>query len=257
MTYAFLDVHRPGMPEVLGLPELNSDLSLKLDANDGDVIGPVEANEFVVEHLWEVPRGGITWRPSISLNKVSISSYLTESRLVYICANYRKFRARIVGGFTGGESTSGRTFAKTTDGAALVGELRFPWILAWEWQGTTLRFLVASNSTHPAPKPYYFALRISIMLRKRRDLQALTGVLTSRIAAYRLADSSPKDEATVEHLRELVAERMVSERIPTRLDYLYGSDFSPEVGIPGSMPWGLGMEYAPSAPPSQVLSHDN
>lgn len=257
MTYAFLDVHRPGMPEVLGLPELNSDLSLKLDANDGDVIGPVEANELVVEHLWEVPRGSIIWQASISLNRVSISSYLTESRLVYVCANYGKFRARILGGLTGGESTSGRTFAKTTDGAPLVGELRFPWILAWEWQGTTLRFLVAAKSTYPAPKPSYSALRISIMLLKRQDLQALTGVLTSRIAAYRLADSSPKGEATVEHLRELVAGRMVSERIPTRLDYLYGSDFSPEIGIPGSMPWGFGMEYGPSAPPSQLLRREN
>lgn len=247
-----LNTQRPGMPETLYRPGLNEDLSPKLADDDGDVIGPVSAKTLVVEQLWEPPRGSMCWMPFITLSRVEISSYLTESRLVYVCANYGKLRARVQVGPLAREPISGRAAAKSTEGAPLVGQVRFPWIQAWERRDNILRFLAETRDTYPAPTPAYSPLLISLALRTNQDAQALGDVLTRRIVTYRLVDSCPKDEAVMHDLGDLLAGRIEGVRPAERFEVSHDIGY-PRLGMPGHLPWGEGMEYAPPAPASQLL----
>lgn len=254
MESRHLNTQRPGMPETSDKPGLNDDLSLKLDHGDGHVVGPLSATMLVVEDLWEPPRASMCFRAIKSLKRVEISTYLTETRLAYVCANYGKWRARVNAPPLTTEATSGRIAAKRAEGAPLVGQVRFPWIKAWERRDNLLRLLAEEREpAHPPREPPYWPLRISLEFRNRDDAVALCDVLTRRIAAYRLADGVPKDESAVAELQALFGGAKAPQPPAGRIEDLYGFGYSPEFGIPGSLPWGLGLEYAPPRPPSQLL----
>lgn len=253
----FLDIHEVGEQETFGRPGLTDDLSLKPEPSDGDVFGPISAKALVFEDVWMPPRDSLSWRAVSSLDRAEIAFYLTESRLAYICANYGKRRVRVRGSTSVGDVIGARKASKTVKNTALAGQLRFPWIKHWEWFGTSLRIFAEEQENTNWPEPVRWPLSITIELRRREDVLAASDVLMTRILAYRLVDSSPKDESTMHQLRDLLHGRTVLAPRPQRVEDFCGLENSRKFGIPGCMPWGHGAGYVPPAPPSQLLEADS
>lgn len=253
----FLDIHEVGEPGTFGCPSLNGDLSLKLEPSDGDVLGPTSAKALAFEDVWMPPRGSLAWRTVLSLDRAEVSFYLTESRLVYVCSNYRKRRVRVRGSTTVGAAIAARKASKNVENTALAGQLRFPWIKYWEWYGTSLRFFAEEQEDTDWPEPMRWPLSITIELRSREDVLAASDVLMTRILAYRLVDRSPKDDPTMHQLSDLLHGRTELAPRPQTVEGFCGLENSRKFGIPGCLPWGHGSDYVPPAPPSQLLEADS
>lgn len=253
----FLDIHEIGEPETFGRLGLNDDLSLKLEPSDGHVLGPISAKALVFSDAWMPPRGSLSWRTVLSLDRAEIAFYLTEARIAFICANYSKRRVRVRGSTILSDAIGARKASKTVENTALVGQLRFPWIKHWEWYGTSLRLFAEEQENTNWPEPVRWPLSVTIELRRREDVLAASDALMTRILAYRLVDRSPKDESTMQQLRDLWHGRTVLAPRPQTVDGFCGLENSRKFGIPGCLPWGHGADYVPPAPPSQLLEAES
>ncbi|MGV0791159.1 hypothetical protein [Mycolicibacterium sp. XJ1819] len=216
-SHGIISAHEPNEPEDFSYPTLNDDLSIRFDALDGDIVGPIIATS-VTDYVFYDQRDA--W-----LDDDQIFVYLTEARLVYACPTYN--------------TTTG-----IPDGrSAAAGQLRYPWISLVEFTPRhgwiikkTLRFFYHDDGTHI----------FHITLDKNEDAAALARTVVQRIASYQLAASDPKDQDTIRQLHELRA----TDHLPTpgKLDYT-------SVPIPVSSPMGSGRQHAPKAAPSRVLGN--
>lgn len=213
-----VSTHEPNEPEDWSWPTINDDLSIRFDALDGEIIGPIAATS-VTDYVFYDQRDG--W-----LNDDQILVFLTEARLVYVCPN--------------DNTNVGASPARRT---AMAGQLRYPWISLLEFTPKqnwitkkTLRLFYHDDGTHI----------FHVTLDKKEDAAALARALVQRIASYQLAASNPKDQETIQKLQNLRA----TDHLPTpgMLDYT-------SVSIPVSSNMGSGQEHAPTHAPSRLLGN--
>lgn len=175
--------------------------SVEFDEHDGDVQGPVTATRI---ELSESVDGGKR-KQLLVAEKVKVSVYITDARLIVACSKYDKG-----GGWYGGVTAlalnagSKAMAAMRRHGKSLVGHIRYPW-LSWTGYTTKAGFLsdeslrLSATVNDGASK---HTLYLDLRLPKTTSAEKVAREITSRAARHRLAtcDLEPKVRAEVEAL---------------------------------------------------------
>lgn len=221
--HGIVSTFEPNEPEDWCWPTINDDLTIRFDALDGDVIGPLAATD-VTNYMIYDKGGRPREEPDCWVKGDNISVFITEARLVYV-----------------------RPDAGTNAGAprtARGGQLRYPWVCMLEFQ-TKQNWL-----TEEMLRLFYEddeGLQIlAVTFNKGQSAAALAAMVAQRIAAYQLAATNPKDPSTIEQLKRMRA----TDHLPTPRKYDYTS-----VDIPVYSRMGSGQEHAPTEAPSRLLGN--
>lgn len=220
-------------------PSITPELTLIMDALDGNVIGPIHANAAAVSHFDQKRKKMVkaSW-----VEDVKIDVYITEARVVFICKKYDKG-----GGWGGGVAAialnagSKMLAAHRRRGKALTAQMRYPWMSQVLFQtkkgfggAEALKFMYKSEGT---------VMTLQIQLDKSTDSGAMAHEIVKRLVAYRMADTDTKEPSEVEGFAALLA----AGRLP-----------APPKGemavykIPTSYPAGGAENFVPAGPPSTL-----
>lgn len=171
------------------------------DEHDGQVQGPVTATRI---ELSESVNGGKR-KQLLMAEKVKVSVYITDARLVVACSKYDKG-----GGWYGGVTAlalnagSKAMAAMRRHGKSLVGHVRYPW-LSWTGYTTKTGWLSEESlriSAAAKDGAVKHTLYLDLQLPKTTSAEKVAHEITSRAARHRLAtcDMEPKVRAEVEAL---------------------------------------------------------
>jgi hypothetical protein len=241
MTHTILDVIAPGEAESFAYPALNTDLTIKWDALDGTIIGPILASAVGVKQF---DAGKNVFVEVASVPDVRINCYITEARIALVCPKYDK-GGGWVGGFAVALNAGSKLLAaRRRHGTALTGHIRYPWVKGIYFQPKqgfrsveSLRIVYESDGS---------VLYLTLILDKSTDSSALAFGLMERVVAYRQADTDTFGEVESQAFDALLAAGKVDNREKT--GRLAGYQ------IPTNWPAPGGEQCAPAKPPSKSVA---
>lgn len=239
MPYNPLTVTQPDETSSFAYPSITPELTLVMDALDGDIIGPIHANAATVEQFDEKRKKMVT---VASVQDVKIDVYITEARVVLVCEKYDKG-----GGWIGGPVTialnagSKILAANRRRGKALTAQMRYPWIARVMFQPKrgfggfeAIKFTFVSEGV---------TMTLQIQLDKSTDSGPMAYEIVKRLVAYRLADTDDKSSEELSAFHALLAAGQVETPPKGQMG---------QYAIPTSYPAGGGENFAPAGPPSTL-----
>ncbi|MDH3018421.1 hypothetical protein BJF87_02460 [Gordonia sp. CNJ-863] len=215
--------HAPNDPEDWSWPAVDTNLAIRFDHLDGEVIGPLLATDVTDYKIYN--HGG---KPSEErtgwMSDDNIAVFVTEARLAYACPDLQT------------EGGPPRT--------ATAGHIRFPWVCMLEFttkqNWLTYEILRVFYEDHEGLKVF------EMIFDKREKAASLATILVQRIAAYQLASTTPKEPSTVRQLQSL--RELQQLPVPKKFEFT-------TVDIPGYSSFGTGQDHAPADAPSRLLAH--